>query len=407
MKGIRRGLRVLFVVNGEGRGHLSQALALGELLLEGGHRVVGVLVGEHTHGSIPPFFGTGFGVETVSFPGPRLVPGLRHRSISRVATFTHNVVRIPRFVRSFERLRAAIRETRPDVVVNFYDMLGGLAFAADVPPGVRMISLSSLHYLADHPVAEPPKATPIERVMLRSLNRLTAPAGATRVALSLRPLDELASPAATRPFVLPPILRRAVLDASPTSGDHLLVYLLHHGHAAELARWHEAHPEVVVHGFWDRPGAPERTELRRGLVFHRISDGLFLDLMRGCRGLVTTAGFQAVAEAMWLGKPVLMVPTGGHSEQRWNAREAVLAGAGMSGTRFDLTPFLDYVPAHRPVSSAYRAWVMEGRRRWLRLIEGTERLGAERPSVEGPLTHGHAGAPPAPERLVRPARAAR
>jgi uncharacterized protein (TIGR00661 family) len=68
-----------------------------------------------------------------------------------------------------------------------------------------------------------------------------------------------------------------------------------------------------------------RTELRPRLTFHRISDRLFLDLMRGCRGLVTTAGFQAVAEAMWLGKPVLMVPTGGHSEQRWNASKVACA----------------------------------------------------------------------------------
>lgn len=370
-----RGLRVLFVVNGEGRGHLSQALALGELLLEAGHRVVGVMVGEHTHGSIPDFFREGFGVDPVSFAGPRLVPGPRGRSISRVLTFTHNVARVPRFVRSYARLRDTIRRTRPDVVVNFYDLLGGLAFSRDLPGGPRMIALSSLHYLADHPVAKPPRATPIERAMLRSLNRLTAPAGATRVALSLRPLDEGGDARSMQPFVMPPILRRSVLDAEPETGDHLLVYLLHHGHARELARWHESHPDVVVHGFWDRPGAAERTELRPRLTFHRISDRLFLDLMRGCRGLVTTAGFQAVAEAMWLGKPVLMVPTGGHSEQRWNAREAVLAGAGMSGTRFDLTAFLDYVPTHPPTAHGFREWVLQGRKRWLRLLEGEERIG--------------------------------
>lgn len=367
------GLRVLFVVNGEGRGHLSQALALGELLLEAGHRVVGVMVGEHTHGSIPGFFQAGFGVDPVPFAGPRLVPDARLRSISRVNTFTHNVVRIPRYGRALARLRGEIRRLRPDLILNFYDLLGGLAFRGGDVPAVRMISLSSLHYLADHEHAGPPEATWIERAMLRFLNRMTAPAGATRVALSFRPLDEEEAPPETRPRILPPILRRAVLEAEPTSGEHLLVYLLHAGHARELARWHEAHPDVVVHGFWDRRGAAERTEVRPRLTFHRISDSLFLDLMRGCRGLVTTAGFQAVAEAMWLGKPALMVPTGGHSEQRWNAREAVAAGAGITADRFDPGALLAHAEARSPRPGGYREWVLDGRKRWLRLLEGDER----------------------------------
>ena len=42
--------------------------------------------------------------------------------------------------------------------------------------------------------------------------------------------------------------------------------------------------------------------------------------MGRCRGVVCTAGFESVSEAMWLGKPVCMAPTPGHYEQRCNAR---------------------------------------------------------------------------------------
>ena len=39
-------MRILFVIQGEGRGHLTQALSLRQKLVGEGHEVVGVLVGK-------------------------------------------------------------------------------------------------------------------------------------------------------------------------------------------------------------------------------------------------------------------------------------------------------------------------------------------------------------------------
>ena len=39
-------MRFLFVVQGEGRGHLTQALAMERLLTQAGHEVVEILVGK-------------------------------------------------------------------------------------------------------------------------------------------------------------------------------------------------------------------------------------------------------------------------------------------------------------------------------------------------------------------------
>lgn len=50
--------------------------------------------------------------------------------------------------------------------------------------------------------------------------------------------------------------------------------------------------------------------------------------MAGCRAYATTAGFESICEAMYLGKPVLMVPA--HIEQDCNAHDAMRAGAGLS-----------------------------------------------------------------------------
>lgn len=49
-------MKVLFVVQGEGRGHLTQALTMEQMLLSHGHEVVGMLVGKSKNRKIPDFF---------------------------------------------------------------------------------------------------------------------------------------------------------------------------------------------------------------------------------------------------------------------------------------------------------------------------------------------------------------
>ena len=39
-------MKILFIIQGEGRGHLTQALSLRQKLTDEGHQVVGVLVGK-------------------------------------------------------------------------------------------------------------------------------------------------------------------------------------------------------------------------------------------------------------------------------------------------------------------------------------------------------------------------
>ena len=86
--------------------------------------------------------------------------------------------------------------------------------------------------------------------------------------------------------------------------------------------------------------------------------------MAGARAYATTAGFESVCEAMYLGKPVLMVPT--HIEQACNAFDAVHAGAGVIADRFDLDALLQLSQTHQP-DLAFSHWVKQAD--WLILRE--------------------------------------
>jgi uncharacterized protein (TIGR00661 family) len=80
-------------------------------------------------------------------------------------------------------------------------------------------------------------------------------------------------------------------------------------------------------------------------------------MMASAKGLVSTAGFESVCEAMYLNKPVLMVPVEGHFEQYCNSRDAFYAGAGLYDTTFDIHKLDQFASATKTENTYYKKWV--------------------------------------------------
>ena len=68
-------MKVVFVVQGEGRGHMTQAITMKELLCSNGHEVTKVLVGRSKSRSLPDFFkrNSGAGISADDFDISRLI----------------------------------------------------------------------------------------------------------------------------------------------------------------------------------------------------------------------------------------------------------------------------------------------------------------------------------------------
>ena len=88
---------------------------------------------------------------------------------------------------------------------------------------------------------------------------------------------------------------------------------------------------------------PDRYQALPSLIFYQICETRFIEKMASCKGFLTTAGFESIGEAMYLGKPVLMVPVKGQYEQRCNALDAEKAGAGKYAKIFDLLALKHYM----------------------------------------------------------------
>ena len=201
---------------------------------------------------------------------------------------------------------------------------------------------------------------------LRFFTRLTAIGSVKKLALSFRKMREAPLGGIV---VVPPLLRQEVLDAVPSNGSYLHGYLLNSGFSEEIRSWHSRHPSVPMHFFWDKKDQRAEVIIDDCLSFHQLDDTLFLRYMSGAKAYATTAGFESVCEAMYLNKPVLMVPT--HIEQACNAYDASLSGAGVVADCFDLDALLSISESHveNPV---FRHWVKQAD--WLILREFREDL---------------------------------
>lgn len=342
-------MKVLFVVQGEGRGHLTQAMAMQRLLQKDGHQVVGVLVGKSNYRELPDFFQRAFRVPIQRFYSPNFLPTPKNKRISIPLSVAYNILETPTFLRSIWFLHKTINASGADIVINFYDILLGLTYFF-WRPSVPQVSIGH-QYLFLHEKFSLPG---LSKVKLRSLNffsRLTSLGAQERLALSFYPMERDTK---HHIIVVPPLLREEVATTKVSNGDYIHGYMLNTQFEQSIRTWHRKHKDVPMRFFWDKKGAKEVTKVDSTLEFHKLDDHKFLQSLAGSKGYATTAGFESVCEAMYFGKPILMVPA--HIEQACNAADACRAGAGVQCETFDFDKLLPLLNTYKSKED-FRQWV--------------------------------------------------
>ncbi len=344
-------MKYFFIVQGEGRGHMTQAISLSEMLRRNGHEVIEVLIGKSKGRDVPDFFNQRIQAPVHVYETPSFIFKKERKHINLPRTILYNFTpgRVAKYNKSIEFIHERIKETQPDVVINFYEMLAGLShlrFREDLP----FINIGH-QYLLKHPGYLHGRGDTQGLLFLRIHTYVSSLSATKTLALSFYPMKDSLS---ERIAVVPPLLRKEVLEMTPSKGDFILGYMLNQGYEKEVRSWHEENPEVPLHFFWDKRDAPEELKVDDTLTFHKINDKKFLDFMKDCKGYITTAGFESVCEAIYLGKPIMMIPA--HIEQEVNAADAESIGAGIVGSSFNLSPLLDHLKEEHPVNEAFRSW---------------------------------------------------
>lgn len=357
-------MRFLLIIQGEGRGHLTQAIALTEILENNGHTVAGALVGTATGREIPSFFSENFKNTIIPFASPYLAYCQKTKALDIPKTISNTIINLRAYVRSLKKIQIHTEELNPNIIINFYDVLGGIhqfLFRSKVP----MVCIAH-QYLLLHPDFQHPKNHWLDKLLVNTNTRITALGATKKLALSFTPFDDDKN---QKIFAIPPLLRSDLSRLITNAHNYLLAYVTQHSLAEQIMAWHDKNPDTEVHCFWDNPTYNDTFHYSPNLHFHKINGRKFLQMMQNCRGLVTTAGFESVCEAMYLGKPTLMVPIPKHYEQACNAIDAKRAGAGITGTNFDLSEFINYLPMHKDISQQFKTWHASGNFIFLREIE--------------------------------------
>ncbi len=291
--------------------------------------------------------------------------GKNKKAIRSLSSFLGVISRLPKFIYSLSLIHKKIKEHKPDVIINFYEPLAGLYYLL-FRPKIPMICIGH-HYMFNHPDYIMPKGNFISRLGLKLYTGLISIGARKKLALSFYPFDDCKEKSI---YVVPPLLRDELQGQQTTDGDYLLVYLLNDGYMEDIIKWHNKNPETKLHCFVDKKDITDSVEYDSTLSFHQINDKKFLSMMAHSKGLVSTSGFESVCEAMYLDKPVFMVPVEGHYEQFCNSRDAARAGAGIYDTSFEIDRFLTYLSSTRKDNMAFKEWTNQSHLLTLKHIYG-------------------------------------
>jgi uncharacterized protein (TIGR00661 family) len=326
---------IVYSMSGEGRGHATRARAVVEAM-RGRHQLT-LFASDCAYEMLSALY-EDTEVSVLSVPGLRFAyngPG-RVNLLGTVALATQLRFRMKRHV------TAALRELdriKPDLVIADFEPI--LPRAARVA-GVPFVSFDHQHYLVVSDLSDLP-------FWLRQQANLAAP--------FVRSLYNWQRATIVSSFYAPPLkrayrdttwvgtlMRPEVLRAQPEPGDHLLAYIRRHAAESTLGALAASGREVRVYGLGAQPS-------QGALRFLPIDERAFLSDLATCTAVVTTAGNQLVGEAMYLGKPLLVMPEKLNFEQAVNAHFLEQSGAGWA-ERTELTPerlaaFIDAVPMLR------------------------------------------------------------
>lgn len=309
-------MRILYGVHGYSRGHATRAAAvLSELVKE--HEVL-ILAGADAYDLLR----NDFDVQPID--SLRFYYGVEGR-ISPTITLQKNLPLVSDMLlhgRRSRELDARVKAFRPDVAISDAEpwthrvawrlkipRVGfdhfGIMVHCDVPfaPGDRMKSF--LDRLAYKVLMGQP-----ERVLVSSFYDAPAKRDTTTV--------------------IGPLLREEVRQIpSGAEGEHLLVYL-NNGQHQLTPEIREAFVSldtpIKLYGCGERP----RDE---NIEFRPPAGRAFLEDLASASAVVSTAGNQLVGEALFFGRPLLVLPEG-TVEQRMNAEAVARLGVGESG-RFE------------------------------------------------------------------------
>ena len=318
-------MKILFGVQTEGNGHITQCIATKQYLQSQGIEVTTAFAAKKKRG-LSKYFTDEFNV--VDYDGFDFV----FDSVGRVViwkTILNNTFELPRLIVSFIKICSIIQKEKPDVIFNYYEPLVGLT--ALFFKNIKYVSFGH-QYAMDSVIYPRINGYIVQKLFLSIINKITS-IRAKIVALSYYEFNDATM------IVSPPILRAESYRISDKKEDFVLVYLMNEDMLPQLISQAKKYPDINIQCFTKL--TKQYDELPNLKLFN-LDGKLFQEKMKVCKSVVCSGGFETSAEAIYQNKPLLMIPMPNHYEQHANCNDAYLNSYAIYSESIDLSKIPKY-----------------------------------------------------------------
>lgn len=318
-------MKILFGIQTEGNGHITQAIATKQYLQENGYDVGKVFAASKKRG-LSKYFTDEFDV--VTYEGFDFVFDNEGRVIIW-KTILKNTLELPRLITSFIKICNIIRKEKPDAIFNYYEPLVGLT--ALFFKNIKYVSFGH-QYAMDSAIYPRINGYPVQKLFLGIINKITS-IRAKIVALSYYEFND------KKMIVSPPILRKESYIKSDKSEDFVLVYLMNEDLLPQLFSEAKKYPDTKIECFTK---LTKQHEELPNVKLYNLDGKLFQEKMKVCKSVVCSGGFETSAEAIYQMKPLFMLPMPNHYEQHANCKDAYLSSFAIYREKLDLSKIPQY-----------------------------------------------------------------
>ena len=318
-------MKILFGVQTEGNGHITQCIATKQYLQSQGIEITTAFAAKKKRG-LPKYFTDEFNV--IDYDGFDFV----FDNVGRVViwkTIVKNTFELPRLIVSFIKICTIIQKEKPDVIFNYYEPLVGLT--ALFFRNIKYVSFGH-QYAMDSVIYPRINGYIVQKLFLSIINKITS-IRAKIVALSYYEFNDATM------IVSPPILRAESYSISDKKEDFVLVYLMNEDMLPQLISQAKKYPDINIQCFTKL--TKQYDELPNLKLFN-LDGKLFQEKMKVCKSVVCSGGFETSAEAIYQNKPLLMIPMPNHYEQHANCNDAYLNSYAIYSESIDLSKIPKY-----------------------------------------------------------------
>lgn len=351
-------MKLAFLIQGEGRGHITQAISLYKILKLNGH-VVGVcFVGEKGYDFLqssnlecPIYSCNSLTIEYDS-----------EHSFNAFKTIAQFFKKIPLFVKEVNHISKHFKNNHFDAIINFYEPLGGLYKLTNPRCKIPFISVAHQYTLLN-PLHPRPKES-ASQWLLHTYTRFTSFGSSKILALSFAP--KICSKSIIK--YVPPLIRQELYDLHTSKENFVLVYLTEPSTIDDIINWHKLHQDIKVNYY----GKKKPRYYHPNFQYFKPDLTTFISSLASCSSVICSAGFELICEARYLGKPVYAVPVKKHIEQAYNAYDITSNGIGLSSSTFSKEIFKN--STNYTGDFAFKTWVKKGEYTFLKEITNSFKI---------------------------------